>query len=84
MKSETHYGVANMNHVLNILSYSNPQRNTRQKVASMSERIEGWAAIAEYFPCAYSTFLQRHRAQMLIGGYVLKSHVNRATAKKNP
>lgn len=49
-----------------------------------SERIEGWAAIAEYFPCAYSTFMRKHAKAMITTGYVLKSHINRATAKKNP
>lgn len=49
-----------------------------------SERIEGWAAIAEYFPQAFST-VQRYYAQdMLKSGYVFKSHVTRGHVKKNP
>jgi len=49
-----------------------------------SERIEGWAAISEYFPGAHSTFLSRHSQAMLKAGYAFRSHVDFKGVKKNP
>jgi len=49
-----------------------------------SERIEGWQAISEYFPCAHSTFMRKHATQMLKAGYAYRSHVDYPGAKKKP
>ncbi|MCK4252568.1 hypothetical protein KAX97_14060 [candidate division WOR-3 bacterium] len=48
-----------------------------------SERIEGWTAIAEYFPQAYSTFQKYYAQDMLKAGYAFKSHVQVGRTKKN-
>ncbi len=48
-----------------------------------SERIEGWAAIAEYFPCALSTFMRKHAPNMLKAGYAYRSHTDQPGIKKN-
>ena len=50
-----------------------------------SERIEGWQAIAEYFPCALSTFQRKHAKEMLKAGYAFRSHIDKPhTSKKTP
>ncbi len=47
----------------------------------MSERIEGWKAIAEYFPYTLNTVRQNHGPAMLKNGFVFRSHVDRHIKK---
>jgi hypothetical protein len=49
-------------------------------------RIEGWDAIAEYFPYTANTFKSHHAPRMLKLGYAFKSHVDDKVTrvKKNP
>jgi len=49
-----------------------------------SERIEGWEQILKYLPHSYSKSYRLHAKEMLANGYVIKTHVNRGRAKKNP
>ena len=48
-----------------------------------SERIEKWPEIAKYFPCAESTFMNKHSQAMLKAGYAFKSHTTQHGIKKN-
>lgn len=50
----------------------------------MEERIEGWDNIATAFPCAKSTFMNKHAARMLTLGYAFKSHIDKPGFKKKP
>ena len=50
----------------------------------MSDIIQGWDAIAKYFPYALSTVKQKHAPEMLKAGYVFRSNVDRPHMKKKP
>jgi len=50
----------------------------------MEERIEGWINISKAFPCAHTTFLNKHAPRMLSSGYAFKSHVERHGIRRTP